>query len=105
VDDLSTIHDRFAKALAAACDACKIRRISLYTLRHQSLATAKVTMAPEEVAAFAGHGNVNTAFTHYARRRSGWDVKPAVAVSPAEVALVRGEFQQFRRSRKAAPTP
>jgi len=105
VDDVSTIHDRFAKALAAACDACKIRRISLYTLRHQSLATAKVTMAPEEVAAFAGHGNVNTAFTHYARRRSGWDVKPAVAVSPAEVALVRGEFQQFRRSRKSAPTP
>ena len=105
VADLSTIHDRFAKALAAACDACGIKRISLYTLRHQALATAKVTMAPEEVAALAGHGSVNTAFAHYARRRSGWHVKPAVAVSPVQVALVKGEFRPFDREPRTALTP
>ena len=105
VDELSTIHNRLAKALAAACDACKIKRISLYTLRHQALATAKVTMSPEEVAALAGHGSVNTAAAHYGRRRSGWDVKPAVAVSPAEVALVRGEFRPFDREPRTALTP
>lgn len=105
VDDLSTIHNRFAKALAAACDACKIKRISLYTLRHQALATAKVTMSPEEVAALAGHGSVNTAAAHYGRRRSGWDVKPAIAVSKAQVALVRGEVREFRRGTVLTPAP
>ena len=105
VDDLSTIHNRFAKAVAAACDACKIRRISLYTLRHQALATAKAMMTPEEVAALAGHASVNTAAAHYGRRRSGWDVKPAIAVSPAQVALVRGEFRPFVREPRTALTP
>jgi integrase len=105
VDDLSTIYNRFAKALAAAGDACKIRRISLYTLRHQALATAKAMMTPEEVAALAGHGSVNTAAAHYGRRRSGWNVKPAIAVSKAQVALVRGEFREFPRGTVLTPAP
>lgn len=105
VEKLSTIHNRFAKALAAACDACKIRRISLYTLRHQALATAKAMMTPHEIAAFAGHASVNTAAAHYGRRRSGWDVKPAIAVSPAQVALVRGEFRPFVRELRTALPP
>jgi len=105
VNATSIIHERLSKALTAACDACKVRRISLYTLRHQALATAKAMMTPEEVAALAGHASVNTAAAHYGRRRSGWDVKFAVAVPAAQVALVRGEFREFRRGTVLTPAP
>ncbi|EIZ82159.1 Phage integrase family protein [Methylobacterium sp. GXF4] len=66
--------DRLAKALTRACHACGIKPISLYTLRHQAIANAKLFLDRIEVAAFAGHASPRTASRNYARRKSGWGV-------------------------------
>lgn len=74
------LHARLAKALSRACITISIEKISLYTLRHQALATAKRTMSPVAVAALAGHKTTRTASQHYASKRSGW--RRALRVSP-----------------------
>jgi integrase len=61
-----------AARLARVCTKLKIRRVSLYTLRHVGLATAKRHMSSREVAALAGHRSCATATRHYAKRRTGW---------------------------------
>src|SRR3546814_19040120 len=63
---------------------------TLYSLRHQLLADAKLTLTQPEVAAIAGHASDATAGQHYGRRRSGVRA-PAVAPSPGDVAPVRSE--------------
>lgn len=82
-------HERMAKALTRACQKLNIPEISLYTLRHQAVATAKRYMTQREVAALFGHATVTTATRHYARRRGGWKVDPLIRPSPSVVVLVR----------------
>lgn len=46
-------------------------RISLYTARHQFTANMKNTHSRENVAQLLGHGSIDTATSHYGKRRSG----------------------------------
>lgn len=66
---------RLSARLDRACQKAGVARISLYTLRHIALASAKQVMTVAEVAAFAGHAADRTAGQHYAKRRSGWRLK------------------------------
>ena len=98
--------DRLSSRLARVCKHLKIRRVSLYTLRHVGMATAKIWMTPAEVAAAAGHASVVTAQTHYAKRRSGWTgLKLAGKPSEASIARVRGIERYFSPARNSAPAP
>ncbi len=82
-------HWRLAKALRRACIRLGIPPICLYSARQQGLATAKRRMAPEEVAAFAGHASARTARRHYGHRSGGWRIDFGVRPCPEVVALVR----------------
>lgn len=82
------LHASLARALSRACDSLGIAKVSLYTLRHQMLATAKRSMTPKEVAALAGHKTTKTATQHYARRRSGWKRPLRVCPTPDMVERV-----------------
>ena len=84
----SRLHASLSKALTRACDTLRIARVSLYTLRHQTLATAKRSMTPQEVAALAGHKTTKTARQHYARRWSGWKRPLRVCPTPDMVERV-----------------
>lgn len=91
------LHNRLASRLARVCRSLGIARVSLYTLRHVGMATAKTWMAPEEVAAAAGHASVHTAMTHFAKRRTGWvGLRLAGRPSPAIVQRVRGTARLFQ---------
>ncbi|MGY6644155.1 MAG: hypothetical protein ACXIVD_02955 [Salinarimonas sp.] len=92
---VATVRERFSKALTRACKACGIKPITLYTLRHQAIATNKVKLQPNETAAIAGHASANTATHHYAKRRSGWKVSNKVAAEPAQLQLVRRDLRQY----------
>lgn len=95
--DWRKLRDRLAARLARVCKKLAIKRVSLYTVRHVGIATAKTWMAPVEVAASAGHGSVRTATTHYAKRRTGWlGLKLAGKPSAKSIARVRGEFRTFK---------
>lgn len=92
-----TLLDRLASRLARVCKSLGIARVSLYTMRHVGMATAKSWMEPVEVAAAAGHGSVRTATSHYAKRRTGWvGLRLAGRPSPESVARVRGTAMIFR---------
>jgi hypothetical protein len=71
------LRNRLASRLARVCRSLGISRVSLYTIRHVSMSTAKRSMLPQEVAACAGHGSVRTATSHYARKSSGWRNLPS----------------------------
>jgi len=88
--DFKRMHQRLAKCLERACKSIKIRKIALYTLRHQAISTAKKNnVKPAEIAAFAGHRSTRTATTSYAKRRAGWNRKVTVRATGDIVALVR----------------
>ncbi len=93
--DAKRLQTRLAKALERACKACGIKKISLYTLRHQALANAKRTLEPAEASALAGHASQSTIIKNYAPRRSGWNIKPIVAIEPDLAAKVRGEITSY----------
>ncbi len=100
------LNDRLASRLARTCKAIGIPRVSLYTIRHVGMATAKTWMAPEEVAAAAGHGHVRTAMMHYAKARTGWrGMKFAGLPAPASVAAVRGSARTYATRKLPAPSP
>jgi integrase len=62
-----------AERLARICDRLEIRRLSLYSLRHISLANAEsVGFSDAERAALAGHRSTATARRHYAGKKHGW---------------------------------
>ena len=63
--------DRLGKRLTRACKKVGIKPITLYTIRHAGMATAKRWMTAREVAASAGHAAERTASSHYAKARSG----------------------------------
>lgn len=90
------VHNRLAARLARLCKALGIARVSLYTLRHVGMATAKSWMSPLEVAAAAGHATSRTATSHYARRRTGWGLKMAGRPSPTSIAAVTDSPKAFR---------
>jgi hypothetical protein len=81
------------------------------------MANAKSWMSPEEVAAAAGHKTTATATSHYAKRRTGWRIKPAGIARPSaeDVAkVVRSpkvsresnlEFERKRTESKQEDTP
>lgn len=97
------LHERLASRLARACEVVDIDRVSLYTLRHVGMASAKTWMEPHEVAAAAGHGSVRTATSHYAKRRTGWrGLRLAGRPLPESIANVRGIAKCFR-PRKMEP--
>lgn len=91
------LRDRLSARLARVCKRFKIARVSLYTLRHVGMATAKTWMTPVEVAAASGHAAVRTATSHYAKRRTGWvGLKLAGKPSPDSISRVRGQPKLFR---------
>jgi integrase len=105
-DGARRLHNRLAKALERACKACGIKKISLYTLRHQALATAKRAMEPAEASALAGHVSQITIVRNYAPRRSGWKIKPLISIDAALAAKVRGSITFHpARAGPAAPAP
>lgn len=90
---------RLAARLARVYRELNIRRVSLYTLRHVGMATAKLHLEAREVAAAAGHASVTTATSHYAKRRSGWRrLKVVCRPTRDSVARVRGAEKYFRPS-------
>jgi integrase len=96
---------RLSARLNRACQRAKITRISLYTLRHSALASAKQLMTTAEVAAFAGHAVDRTAGQHYAKRRSGWRLKQVPGrPSPDTVERVRITGKAHRPERSAGPS-
>lgn len=93
------LHGRLAARLARVCRKLNIRRVSLYTLRHVGMATAKLHLEAREVAAAAGHASVETATSHYAKRRTGWRRFQVVCRPTRDsVERVRGEVKYFRPS-------
>lgn len=100
---IKRLHNRLAARLARRCKRVGIRRVSLYTLRHVGLATAKNSMSPVEVAAAAGHASVRTAVTSYAKKRFGWKIKWVCRPLPVSIAAVGGINKTFRP--RQYPTP
>ena len=99
------LHGRLASRLARVCKAVGIDRVSLYTLRHVGIASAKTWMEPHEVAAAAGHGSVHTATSHYAKRRTGWrGLRLAGKPLPESIANVRGTARYFQPQRPRQDT-
>lgn len=93
------LHGRLAARLARACRTLNIRRVSLYTLRHVGMATAKLHLGAREVAAAAGHASVATTTSHYAKRRTGWRrLKVVCRPTRDSVERVRGTVKYFRPS-------
>jgi hypothetical protein len=92
----TAFQERLAKALARACRACGIEPISLYTLRHQAIANAKLFLDRIEVAAFAGHASPRTASRNYARRKSGWGIPLLCRPADDSVRAVRDRSRRGR---------
>jgi integrase len=104
------LFDRLSARLGRVCKRCGVRRVSLYTLRHLGIATAKAWMTSAEVAAAAGHASTRTASTHYAKRRHGWgDVRLAGLPTAASIQAVRQvgnpRFDQRLPTKAALPLP
>ncbi len=79
---------------------------TLYSLRHQFVATAKARLRPEEVSAAAGHGVTTTAVQAYGRRRSAWrleDVRDVALPVADEVATVRRTARSHPSAKASAP--
>ena len=81
--------ERLTRALHRLCRTSGIDPISLYTLRHQAIANAKVHLSRKELAAFAGHASQRTARRGYPSAGSGWGTPLACGPDPASIAAVR----------------
>jgi len=101
-----------SKLLERICDKCFRRRgekraskvYSLYALRHQFIANMKDAYPenPAWVSAMAGHSVVDTAKSHYAKRRSSWgpqQIGPLPRPVDEEVATVRRQEKMRERIR------
>ena len=75
------------------CLGKRKRYPTLYSLRHQFAADAKLSHSPAEIAALMGHGSDKTATAHYGRRSAG---QGALKVTP-----VPSQVDTVRRSLKA----
>lgn len=75
-----------AEAIARACKRAGIRRLSLYSFRHQALATwKKAGLSGREIALLAGHLSERSA-RHYASARHGLDRSQIAAPASMETA-------------------
>jgi integrase len=92
-----------ASRINRACEAIGIRRVAPYTTRHTGMAMAKRWMTAEEVAASAGHKTTATATKHYAKRRTGWRVRPAgfIRPSPEDIQKVNSSPKASREANLA----
>lgn len=100
------LYRRLVKRLYRICRKLKIKTISLYTVRHQCLANAKISLDRVDVAALAGHVSARTAAAHYGRRRSGWRDVLVLRPTPATRAAVRVQTTPtpvFRSEPRPAP--
>ncbi len=67
---------------------------TLYSLRHQFIANMKTIYSREEIAAMAGHIDIDTQTEHYGKRRSAWStVADVPAPIPEQVAYVRQRLE------------
>ena len=87
-------HMRYA---TRRCLGKRSRYPTMYSLRHQFAADAKVCFSLEEVAALLGHGVDCTATTHYGRK--------AAAQSPLKVSPTPSQVATVRRSPKSEFRP
>ncbi len=72
-----------ASRINRTCEAIGIKRVAPYSSRHAGMATARRWMTAQEVAAAAGHKTTATATKHYAKRRTGWPVRPRGFIRPS----------------------
>ncbi|CAB3805332.1 hypothetical protein LMG28614_06185 [Paraburkholderia ultramafica] len=105
-DELQTSLTHYMKRATRACFGRRKKYPTLYSLRHQFAADAKLAgHTKEEVAAILGHATDETAGRHYSRAVSG---QSAVRVQPvdSEVRRVRAKARPYpygpRRSRTFA---
>jgi len=83
----------FMWRVTRVCLGKRKRYPTLYSLRHQFAADAKLSHSPAEVGALMGHGSDATATTHYGRRSAG---QRSLKVTP-----VPSQVDTVRRSLKA----
>lgn len=85
--------ERSAATLYEACGRLwpePRRHYTLYSARHQALATAKRTMTAAAVSALAGHATERAAQRSYGRQSRGWRVAPGAAMPVSdEIATVK----------------
>lgn len=72
-------------------------RITLYSARHQFIASLKKAGYPlEEIACIVGHGNDLTASKHYGKRRNGHSNKTGLPIAnKADIAKVKAKYHQL----------
>jgi len=87
--NVAALIDRLGARVRRACKSLKVPVFSLYTTRHQAIATKKSTSSAEEVAAFAGHVSTYTAVKHYAPKGKAWKIDKTAKPSPRMVQLVQ----------------
>ncbi|SMQ85551.1 hypothetical protein SAMN06295905_2831 [Devosia lucknowensis] len=74
-------YSRLAECLAYASEKAGGRRLAPYSFRHCGIATWKNSgFSQAEIAALAGHLNLDTANKHYAGASKGWRMGAAVAL-------------------------
>ncbi len=78
-------HERLAKHLERVCRRLGIAKVSLYTLRHCAIATAKNSHSAREVAAHAGQKSEETAKRAYAKKSAGWVLPSPMVVPSVEI--------------------
>lgn len=92
----------FMWRVTRVCLGKRRRYPTLYSLRHQFAADAKLSQSPAEIGALMGHGSDATATTHYGRRAAGQRPIKVTPV-PSQVDTVRRSLKatshQMRRSR------
>jgi integrase len=87
--------------LARVCSRLRIRRWSLYTLRHVAEATwKKAGKSLAEIAALSGHISTRTARKHYAGGRHGWSPKFACALPDVSLIVI---IEAYNESPKKVP--
>lgn len=102
-EDFDAFYEKFRKAwyqFMCRLDS-RIRKITPYTLRHQSIADQKRTgRSLQEIAAMYGHGTDVTATEHYGKRRYGVSRTSLMAPNAKEVQKVR-----LVMTNNASPSP
>ena len=101
----SKLRDRVRARVARACKELKIKRISLYTLRHLAIACMKASgLSREEIAVIINHASDRTASEKYGKARTG--IRRAKKIFRFDrnlIGLVRKKARRYVRTRKLTP--
>ncbi len=92
----------FMWRVTRVCLGKRKRYPTLYSLRHQFAADAKLSHSPAEVGALMGHGSDATSTTHYGRRSAGQRSLKVVPM-PSQVDSVRRSLKATSRQIRRAP--